>query len=357
LRAQIIGEQAESVLKEAGPVTEKNLYEELGKMIGKEDVVGMPTTPSFLKLLSLQFTPEEAALALQTHLSGGTLDELASRTGVGKTRLKEMLLTMADKGTIVYDPAEEDPVYKVAGLTAGGLTETGMWGGIRFPFTVQLGIAMHAMLREHAELSLAKLGFGYTPVWAAQVALPKDALPAENLSEAIKGAGHWSVSACPCRLARALVRPGNPCKHMLHTCVHTSALSRWAVKHGMARELTYDQTLRLLRECNEDGLVHTINIYGQICNCCRDCCAIFHSFNLGAPTFAPSPFTAQSDQQTCNACGSCAERCPVGAIQVDGHGVVDSAICIGCGVCIPTCKQKAMKLTRRPVAQQTAAMS
>jgi NAD-dependent dihydropyrimidine dehydrogenase PreA subunit len=357
LRGHINGEQTQFVPKEAGPVTEKNVYEELAEMIDKEDVVGMPPTPSFLKLLSLQFAPEEAALALQTHLSGGTLDELASRTGIGKTKLKDILLTMADKGTIVYDPAEEDPVYKVAGMTAGGLTETGMWGGIRFPFTVQLGIAMYTMLKEHAELSLAKLGFGYTPVWAAQVALPKDALPTEDLCEAIKGAGHWSVSTCPCRLARALVEPSNPCKHMPHTCVHTGALSRWAVKHSMARELTYDQTLHLLRECNEDGLVHTINIYGQICNCCRDCCAIFHSFKLGAPTFAPSPFTAQSDQETCNACGACADRCPVGAIQVDDHAVVDSAICIGCGVCIPTCKQKSMKLTRRPVAQQTAAMS
>jgi len=338
-------------------VTEERVYEELAQMIGKEDVVGMPPTPSFLKVLSLQFTPEEAALALQTHLSGGTLDELVNRTGIGKTELKNKLLTMADKGTIIYDPAEEDPVYKVAGMTAGGLTETGVWGGIRFPYTAQLGIAMHTMLKEQAELSLAKLGFGYTPVWAARVALPKDALPTEDLSEAIKGAGHWSVSPCPCRFTRALVEPSNPCKHMLQTCVHTGALSRWAVKHGMARELTYDQMLHLLRECNEDGLVHTINIYGQICNCCRDCCAIFHTFKLGAPTFAPSPFTAQSDQETCNECGTCAERCPVGAIQVDGHAVVDSAVCIGCGVCIPTCKQKAMKLTRRPVAQPSAAMS
>jgi hypothetical protein len=76
----------------------------------------MPPTPSLLKVLSLQFTPEEAALALQTHLSGGTLDELASRTGIGKTKL----LTMADKGTIVHDPAEEDPICKVAGMTVGG---------------------------------------------------------------------------------------------------------------------------------------------------------------------------------------------------------------------------------------------
>jgi ferredoxin len=357
LIAQIIGEQAKSVLKEAGPVTEKNVYEELAEMINKEDVVGMSPTPSFLKVLSLQFTPEEAALALQTHLSGGTLDELACRTGIGKTKLKDMLMTMADKGTIVYDPAEEDSVYKIAGMVAGGLTETGLWGGIRFPFTAELGIAMYTMLREHAELSLAKLGFGYTPVWAAQVALTKDALPTEDLSQAIKGAGHWSVSACPCRLARSLVKPSDPCKHMLHTCVHTGALSRWAVKHGMARELTYDQTLRLLRECNEDGLVHTINIYGQICNCCRDCCAIFHSFKLGAPTFAPSPFTAQSGQETCNECGTCAERCPVGAIRVDGHAVVDSAVCIGCGACIPTCKGKAMRLVRRSVSQQTTETS
>ena len=55
-----------------------DVYKELVEMINREDphVVGVPVTPAFLKVLSLLFTPEEAKLALQIGLTGGTLDEV-----------------------------------------------------------------------------------------------------------------------------------------------------------------------------------------------------------------------------------------------------------------------------------------
>lgn len=323
------------------------VYQQLAEMIGKEDVVGMPVTPSLLKIVSLQFTPEEAELALRIHLKGGTLDELAAKTGWDRERLKFKLLEMADKGTIIYDPAEADPVYRVVGMTAGGLTETGVWGGLRFPFTAELGRALFTMMAEHAELALARLGFPYTPVWAAKAALPPDAQPSEDLTEVVKAAGHWSVSLCPCRFSRSMARPDDPCKHTLQTCVHTGPLSRWAVKHGMARELTHEELVDLLRRCNEDGLVHTINLLGQICNCCNDCCGIFHTFNMGVPTFIPSPFVPAFDERECTGCGECRDLCPVRAITVEDTASVNRAVCIGCGVCVTHCPSKAITLVRR----------
>ena len=331
----------------------EDIYQKLAEMIDREDMVGGPVTPALISLIKLQFTPEEANLATKITLTGGTLDELSERLGLDKDRLKAKLMVMADKGTIIYDPAEENPVYRCVGMTAGGLTETGIWGGIRFPFSVQLGTELYQLMKDHAEGALAKLGFPYTPVWGGMLALPDDALLEENLAEVVKDKGHWSVSLCPCRASRALVTPENPCEHMMETCVHTGPLSRWAVKHGMARELTYEELVELLKECNRDGLVHTINILGLICNCCNDCCSIFHCYDLGAPTFIPSPFIAQVDTETCSACETCADRCPVGAIEVDDYAVVNQETCLGCGVCVPTCTTESIKLVRRPKIEDT----
>jgi len=332
-------------------VKENDVYQQLADMIDEEDVVGIQKTPAVLKVLSLQFTPEEARLALQVHLAGAKLDEIAERSGIKKKKLKKLLNTMADKGTMFIEPGKEDPTYKVVGASAPGLTETGLWGNIKYPFTVELGKALHQVLKEWSEEKLCKLGFPFAPVWAGTLALPDDVQPSENLAEVIRDAGHWSVSPCPCRLSHWLVDPGNHCEHILETCIHTGDLSRWAVEHGMARELSYDEVVELLRECNRDGLVHTLEINSVICNCCDDCCAIFHGHKLGAPTFIPSPFMAQVDEETCNACKTCAERCPVGAIEVDDFSSVNQDICIGCGVCVPTCKTKSMKLVRRPAVE------
>ena len=334
------------------PSEAQALYEKLAEMIGKEDITGMPKTPAFLELLSLQFTPEEAQLALHVHLTGAKLDDIAERSGIDKKKLKSMLLTMADKGTVRYKIDEEYPVYYVLGMVAGGLTETGLWGNIKYPFTIQLAGALHQVIKDYSEQILCKLGFPYAPVWAAIDALPDDAQPSENLAEVLKNAGHWSVSICPCRLSHWIVDPGNHCGHMLETCMHSGDLSRWAVKHGLARKITYDEALERLRQCNRDGLVHTLDINSIVCNCCNDCCGIFYAYSFGTPTFIPSPFIAHADESDCNACGLCADRCPVGAITVEDTASVNTKLCLGCGVCVPSCDTKAITLKRRQPLQQ-----
>ena len=298
-------------------MTDNNeVYEKLADMYDQEDVVGGPKTDTFIKLLSLYFTKSEARLALDIKFEGGTLDELVQRTSIEKNRLKKSLLAMADKGTLYYD-SSDDPIYKVVGMAAPGLIETGLWCNIKFPFSVELAKTIHIFLKEWSEQTLCTLGMPFAPVWAGLKALPSDATPEENISEAIKNEGHWSVSPCPCRLSHWLTDPGNHCQHILETCLHTGELSKWAVKHGMARALSFDEVEKFLEDCNEDGLVQTLNIQNCICNCCHDCCAIFHGQHLGHQVFIPSPFVAVSNEKTCNGCSACAERCPVNAVSIN----------------------------------------
>jgi Pyruvate/2-oxoacid:ferredoxin oxidoreductase delta subunit len=322
------------------------VYEKLAEMYEKEDIVGGPNTPSFLKVLTLQFTPAEAELALIIRFEGMKLDEIAEKKGAEKENLRRMLLRMADKGTMFYD-SSDDPVYKTVGTAAPGLIETGLWCNIKFPFSVELVKTMNTFLKEWSEQTLCELGAPFAPVWGGLNALPEDAKPEENIAEVIKNEGHWSVSPCPCRLSHWTVDPGNHCEHILETCLHTGEVSKWAVKHGMARELSFDEVVQFLKDCNEDGLVHTLNIQNCICNCCDDCCAIFHGQKQGKQVFIPSPFVAEVDYYECNSCGMCAMRCPVDAVERGKRSSVNPDVCLGCGVCVPSCRTGAMKLIRR----------
>lgn len=334
---------------------QNDIYDELAAMINEDGYIRVRKSESFLRLLRLQFTHEEASLAVHVRCTGSTITDITQRSGIPEDRLAQMLETMADKGTIYIGPGQDDKIYQVVGVFGPGLLETGLWGNIRFPFTVELGKAMYEVIQEYwPESRVGKVSFPYAPIWAGMAALPEDVLPSENLAEAIKEAGHWSVSFCPCRLSHWISDPGNHCEHMLETCIQTGDLSRWSVKHGMARELTCQEAIELLRKFNEDGLVSSLNINSFICNCCQDCCLNFIGYAKGANIFLPSPFVAQVAGEECIACGTCLQRCPAGAIRVDSFAIIDQSHCLGCGVCVPSCGVDAVRLVRRPPSEHSS---
>ena len=50
------------------------------------------------------------------------------------------------------------------------------------------------------------------------------------------------------------------------------------------------------------------------------------------------------DKDKCDACGSCAEACPVDAITVKDKAVVNEDECIDCGTCVDECPNDAIEL-------------
>ncbi len=53
---------------------------------------------------------------------------------------------------------------------------------------------------------------------------------------------------------------------------------------------------------------------------------------------------AKVDEETCTACGACAEVCPVDAITVEDSAKVDAENCTECGACVEECPVEAIKL-------------
>ena len=67
---------------------------------------------------------------------------------------------------------------------------------------------------------------------------------------------------------------------------------------------------------------------------------------------APPHFMPEADEQKCNYCGGCAERCPMGAVTVDTMGQTrdfEPLRCVGCGQCFVACdKQQAIRMVPVP---------
>jgi len=310
---------------------------------------GFPPTAdgAELRLLAALFTPEEAALAAQLRLKLETPAQLAARIGGDPPTLRRQLKELARRG-----------------LIAAGRTEGGLGYGL-LPFVVGIYEMQAATLTpELARLfeDYYRQAFGQTagmqpsvhrviPV-GQSVRMDMEIRPFESAAEIVAQAQAWGVQDCICRKQQAFV--GHPCPHPLDVCMVLSTTPGAFDQHPSIRALTKEEALATLRRAAEAGLVHSVSNYQQplwyICNCCTCACGLLRAqVELGlANVIARSAFINQVDETRCIGCGACVERCPFGALTVEGVAQVDACRCVGCGVCALACPEEALSLVRRP---------
>jgi NAD-dependent dihydropyrimidine dehydrogenase PreA subunit len=191
----------------------------------------------------------------------------------------------------------------------------------------------------------------------------KQLLPFEDILQVVDNYDYYTVSHCPCRTRHKLDPDYQDSQYPSEVCLHFGELGRYCVENGMGREITREETLEILKKAADAGLVHGISNYEEnpdtICNCDPQYCTWFKPYHqLGhKKSMDASNYYVKVVPETCSACGFCAKRCPMDAIQFKvsaeatnkfGKAVeVDAAKCIGCGVCVHKCPTESITLEHR----------
>jgi Fe-S-cluster-containing hydrogenase component 2 len=179
----------------------------------------------------------------------------------------------------------------------------------------------------------------------------RQVLPLDMISEMIKGAEMIALSNCYCRSAKQIL--GEGCGHPLETCFYFDELAQMKLQTDYARQVTYEEALDILYECETHGLVHNVsNCEGKIqtlCNCCECSCGVLKAWNRGLRnTTSPSRFVIQLNAEKCSLQKSCVDACPVNALSVEEEKLfINEDVCIGCGLCVPVCSEGALHLELR----------
>jgi Pyruvate/2-oxoacid:ferredoxin oxidoreductase delta subunit len=178
----------------------------------------------------------------------------------------------------------------------------------------------------------------------------------EEIENVLNKFNIFGVSYCYCRHRKDLL--DDPCKINAprQNCLSFGRTAKFAIDYGFAREISRDDSLRLLKEAEDLGLIHkAFHVKGDtnleelaICNCCTCCCGNFGNFYSGAaPTSTVSSSIAFINEENCIGCGKCSEICPMNAPYMeDDHYIVENERCLGCGVCIHQCPEQAVKLLK-----------
>ncbi len=170
--------------------------------------------------------------------------------------------------------------------------------------------------------------------------------------------GPFAVLPCICRRRKEL--KGEPCgvTQRLETCLTFGDMAATLRRRGHGREITREETLAILRQNEDEGLVlQPANARHPefVCSCCGCCCGM-----LGVQKSLPHPadfwttsHRAEIDAALCQHCGKCVRRCQVNAITLPRRkrpARLNPSRCIGCGLCVTTCPSHALRLSPRAEA-------
>jgi Pyruvate/2-oxoacid:ferredoxin oxidoreductase delta subunit len=127
-------------------------------------------------------------------------------------------------------------------------------------------------------------------------------------------------------------------------------------ENGSGRAVSKEEMRDIVTERWEKKLIFlTANVSpsspNAICTCC-DCCCHFVEVinNFGGKVLMAAPhFFAVVDESLCDDCGKCSMCCNTHAHTYKNKThQFDRDKCIGCGICVATCKRSAITMVENP---------
>jgi len=299
-----------------------------------------------------------------------TYQELKEKSEMNDTQLMDMLNSIMDNGILMDAPIENSNMMEYRLLPPfADIFEYSLIGKRLIEQKKKLAQVFEKMFEETTEMVQANYD-GLLPIFKERIPIYSRIIPIEKelnvplekvlpLHEASKIIDEQeiiSLSECPCKLQKSLI--GDSCKTSTDRfrCFHFGNMGRYFIEHGLGKSVSKDVAKRILKEAEEEGLVHKTfhddfsldEKENSICNCCKCCCILFQTYYRGIISFHTlTSYIAEINENKCIGCGKCAEKCPIEAISlVDGKATDDENKCIGCGVCVHHCLENARTLVR-----------
>ena len=324
-----------------------NVYYQLREQLDQWSV-GFPTTSSGveMKILEKIFTEKEAELFLHMSLSLEPPEAVAERFGEDPAAVAEILEGMAGKG-LVFRHKKGDLVRYVAAPFVLGIYEYQVG-----KMDEEFARYFEDYLQEEFYKSLAGVTSLLRPIPIDRsVEVTSNVATYDDARAILEKQKKIVLADCICQVQQDLV--GQGCGKPKEVCFIFGSAGQYYVDNNMGREISLDEAFAVLQKSHEAGLVvqpASAQNPGGMCNCCGDCCGALRAIKkFPKPAeMVSTNYYAVVDQDLCDACEICVDRCQMEAITVEDAASIDLDRCIGCGLCVTTCPSEALKLEIKP---------
>jgi len=332
----------------------KKNYKSLREHLDKQPV-GFPASPSGieLRLLRETFTVDEADAALNLNYKSESFDTVYARAkekGYEEDIFKQLLESMEKKGSIFVKYKNNEELYSLHPFAIG-------------IFEMQISRLTPSYFLDSHYYMLQRFAIEYLTTEVPQmrvIPIEKSVPVSQNIAtyDQIRGIVDQTkdrimIANCICKVGKDLI--GDPCKvtDRRETCMFFRDFSDTYIRNGWGRAVAKEEAMEILDQNEKDGLVlisSTMQEPQFVCSCCDCCCGVLEIIKLvSRPVdFAASNYMAELNNEECEGCKNCVNRCQMEAIKFDKKAkkavAVDSKRCIGCGLCVPNCNTGSIKL-------------
>ena len=310
---------------------------------------GYPATENGIELEILRrlFTEEQAHLTLKLTPIPETISQIAERTGIDRQDALPKYEEMAKEGLIFRIRFGDQVAFNAMNFIIG----------------------IYEFQLNSLDQELAELIHQYLPIlWNSNKNVNTKGVRIIPVAEAIESTSNVAsydqiremaqkcrlISVAPCICQKEMGLIGETCDKSLERCFQFDMTAEYYIENGMSRRIELDEFMEILAKGNGEGLVlepmNTKDLMG-LCMCCDCCCPSIRMLKSQERPidYVRTSFQAEIDEDLCNSCGTCEERCPLDAPwEDDKEYEIQEARCIGCGVCVSTCPEEAISLVALP---------
>jgi electron transport complex protein RnfB len=315
---------------------------------------GFPSTESGveLRILKRLFTPEDAELALHLTLIPEESRVVARRAGIRCEDAERRLAKMVEKGLIFCIHAENgSPQYQAAQFVVG------VWECQVDKLDPALVKDMDEYWSTLFDIELWKKTpqLRTIPV-NVSVDIQREVMSYEQAEALVRAYDKIVVAPCICRREQKM--KGKGCDKPEETCLAFGRFADYWLNQGIGRQISQQETLDIIRQADDSGLVLQPSNSRQaafLCCCCGCCCAVLRNIKRHPKpaSIVSTPFVITINSATCTGCGTCIDRCQTEALRLEAdQAVMNPDRCIGCGLCVSTCPTDSLALRRKPESEQ-----
>ena len=350
-------------------------YRKVASVLNKAGAFPYPVSDTLLDILKLNVKEDELdfIMAFRRNVSQ-TMEELKKNSKLSEEEILKKADSLAKNGVVFNQPNSQGiMVYRILPIMRqfeylfmkelDNSEKTKKLAELGHNLHNEIGNSFRANSDSYVSMMKKMPPIDRTvPVGNIEINVNKDLevpteqiLPAQKIEEIIEKCDEIAVGHCFCRQQKEVL--GDPCKQIdssFESCFTLGKSARHTSNHGFSRLVSKEEALEILKKCEEAGLVHKAyhlhsDIHKEevaICNCCSCCCP-----NSRNGAFIPinnaTNFLAEINQDLCVGCGTCVEKCHMGAIELNDDDKAEriEEYCIGCGVCAYFCPQNAISLT------------